>query len=169
MGWVYIDNAIPGQIDAGRSLPYVNDGTAWQEVDSVAVLSSWGQIEIGDGVYDWRLVDQAVDFWTQEGKEIHLRLSTDPMVISPLDFMSGVPEWLYDRGLPYMLREEAGVIIKYPDYRHPLYFPHLKRFLNALAEHFRNNPAVTLIDLRGYGTWGEWHSGHEYEQSGGKA
>jgi len=161
MGWVYIDNAIPRYLDAGRSEPYILDGSAWGEVSNVAVLSSWGALEPFEGLYDWSLVDQAVEYWASRGKRIHLRISTAPMVMPWSDFNVGPPEWLYEKGLPYMTREEVGAVIRYPDYRHPLYFEHLERFLAALADHFGDHPAIDLVDLRGYGTWGEWHSGHD--------
>ena len=161
MGWVYIDNAVPGHVDAGRSVPLVRDRTVWGEVDNVAVLSAWGLIEREPGVYDWSLVDQAVDYWSRQGKTIHFRLSTDPMVIAQIGVNHGPPDWLYEMGLPYMVREEVGVDIRFPDYTHPLYFPHLERFVNAFAERYKDHPAVELVDLRGYGTWGEWHSGHD--------
>ena len=40
MGWWYIDNAIPGHMDAGRSIPYIKNGTSWELVDHVAILSA---------------------------------------------------------------------------------------------------------------------------------
>ncbi len=163
-GWWYIDNALPGQLDAGRSLPYVEDGTAWGEVDAVAVLSTWGQIETAEGVFDWSLVDESVDFWASKGKRIHFRLSTEPMLMPHIGYVTGVPEWLYEAGLPYEEKDSGGwgaaSVCKYPDYNHPLYFPSLTRFLKAFADRYGPNPAVEVVELLGYGTWGEWHSGH---------
>jgi hypothetical protein len=163
-GWWYIDNALPGQLDAGRSLPYIEDGTAWGEVDAVAILSTWGQIETAEGVFDWSLVDEAVDFWASKGKRIHFRLSTEPMLMPHIGYVTGVPEWLYEAGLPYEEKDSgswgAASLCKYPDYTHPLYFPHLKRFLKAFADRYGPYTAVEVVQLLGYGTWGEWHSGH---------
>jgi len=166
MGWWYIDNAIPDQIDAGRSLEYIRNGTPWEMVDHVAILSAWGAIEREKGVFDWNLVDQAVEFWAAQGKKIHFRVSTDPMIMPHVGFVIGAPEWLYDLGVPYKLKDGAGwgkeSECKYPDYTHPTYLTYLRRFLAEFAGRYKDHPAVEVVQLCGYGAWGEWHSGFDY-------
>jgi len=166
MGWWYIDNAIPGHMDAGRSLPYIKNGTSWELVDHVAILSAWGAIEVEPGRFDWSLIDEAVEFWTSQGKRIHFRISTDPMIMPHVGFVIGAPQWLYDLGVPYKVKDGAGwgkeAECAYPDYTHPLYVTHLKRFLAEFSGRFKDHPAVELVQLMGYGAWGEWHSGYDY-------
>jgi hypothetical protein len=48
------------------------------------------------------------------------------------------------------------------DARDPIYLDRLAKFLRAVANHFGDDRPVTLIDLRGFGLWGEWHSGFKY-------
>jgi hypothetical protein len=49
------------------------------------------------------------------------------------------------------------------DARDPYYLARLEKFLAAVAAHFApDRRPVTLIDLRGFGVWGEWHSGFRY-------
>ena len=54
-----------------------------------------------------------------------------------------------------------------PDYivldaRDSYYLDRLDKFLSAVAQHYNRERPVTLIDLRGFGVWGEWHSGFRY-------
>ncbi|MFA6241250.1 MAG: DUF4832 domain-containing protein [Candidatus Hydrogenedentales bacterium] len=162
MGWVYIVNAYPHYTDEGRSIPFLKDGTAWGKVDAVAVLSDWGALEPREGIYDWSLIDRAVEFWSGIGKKIHLRIATDGMITNGrMEGTGGAPAWLYDLGVGKMTREEWGRQIAFPDYTNPLYMARLRAFLKALADHLRPFDSIEAADLRGYGMWGEWHSGHD--------
>lgn len=76
-GWVLIDHAVPGEIDAGQSLPRVADGSAYEWFQDVAVLSTWALVEPQPDRFDWGLMDQAMAFWAAQGKRLHLRFSTD--------------------------------------------------------------------------------------------
>jgi hypothetical protein len=49
-----------------------------------------------------------------------------------------------------------------PDARDSYYRERLAKFLRAVNEHYAGKRPVTLIDLRGYGVWGEWHTGFKY-------
>ena len=163
MGWYYIDNCYPGVVDAGRSLPYIQDGTAWQEIGIIAVLSDWAAIETADNVYDWSLLDQSIQFWSSKGKTIRLRFATDTMITNGrLVEDSGCPQWVYDLGVPYMTRDEWGINIRIPDYTHAIYQQKLTEFCQAFADHMAQYDNIECIDVRTYGTWGEWHSGYDY-------
>jgi hypothetical protein len=48
------------------------------------------------------------------------------------------------------------------DARNTLFQQRLKAFLSAVNKHFDTSHPLTLIDLRGFGLWGEWHSGFRY-------
>src|SRR5262249_27699962 len=42
------------------------------------------------------------------------------------------------------------------------YLERLTKFLDAVEKHFGRERPVGLVDLRGFGLWGEWHSGFKY-------
>lgn len=156
MGWVFIDNAIPGHNDEGRTGSY-------PDIDNVAVLSDWAEMEPTEGNYNWTMVDNAINYWVGQGKRIHFRMSSDTMVIIPYaGYQNGCPQWLYDAGVPYQTRAEQGYNIKFPDYTNSLYMPKLTNFVSAWANRYKGNVNLDLVDLRGYGMWGEWHSGHDF-------
>lgn len=167
MGWVLYENypidSRPGGSSTLVNLPQVNfDG-----VDSVAIMFSWADIETGDGTYDFSKTDYAYDYWAARGKQIQLRLSTAPLLwwsnLSPPAGM-GVPDFVL-RHMPAeakQIRRTEGLAYTVVDARNPYYLSRLARFLAAVNDHFNAKRPVTLIDLRGFGLWGEWHSGFRY-------
>lgn len=152
-GWALIDHAVPGQIDAGASVDLCEDGTTFAWYPNTAVLSTWAQVELEPGKFNWSLMDQALDYWAGAGKTLHLRFSTEDFGNIP-----GMPRWLRDMGVPV---QERGHQL-FPDYTHPVYLDRLERFLAVFGEKFFGDPRIETVDLRAYGNWGEWHSGYHY-------
>ncbi len=153
-GWVFIDHAVPGQMDAAKSVGEVQDGTPYEWYENVAVLSTWAHVEPKPDTFDWSLMDECIATWASLGKRIHLRFSTEDFNIIP-----GCPRWLFDMGVPATKREHR----LFPDYTHPLYLERLGKFLAAFAEKFAQDPRIETVNLQGYGDFGEWHSGADYE------
>lgn len=153
-GWVMIDHALPGELDAGKSVERVRDGTAYEWFPNVAVLSTWAAVEPRRGEFDWSLMDKALAYWGGLGKTLHLRFSTENFGTIP-----GCPDWLFALGVPRFVDGEKH---SFPDYTHPVYREELRRFMAVFGRRFCNDPRLGSIDLRAYGEWGEWHSGHGY-------
>lgn len=167
MGWVLYENypidPRPGGSSTLVNLPHENfDG-----VDSVAIMFSWADIETRQGEYDFSKADDAYDYWSRRGKQIQLRLSTAPLLwwsnLTPPAGM-GVPDHVLHHmpGTAKQIRHAEGLAYAVVDARDPYYLARLARFLAAVNEHFNEKRPVTLIDLRGAGLWGEWHSGFAY-------
>ena len=154
MGWVIHHNAISGKKDQ-------NEPEHYENLDNVALLSDWAVLEPEEGVFAWERLDASVAKWTALGKKLQFRISTDPMLYDGK--AEGAPEWVYDRyGVPSQTLLEDGYLVKYPDYRNPVYLEKLRNFLNALADRYGGHPDLETVDLRGYGAWGEWHSGFQH-------
>src|ERR1035441_4979047 len=76
----------------------------------------------------------------------------------------GVPDYVLarmDRGEKQTrwMDNDAYVVV---DTRNTFYRKRLRAFLRAVEKHFCGRRPVSLIDLRGFGAWGEWHSGFRY-------
>lgn len=153
MGWVT-------HVYCGEEKDY-NEVDAREYIDNVALLYTWAQIEKEEGVFDFSAVDAKVDYHTSRGQYIHFRISTDPMIYNGA---FGVPNYVFDKyGVKFFERDDYGCVARFPDYLDENYLFCLKRFLNAFKEHYRDNTYVLQVDLRGYGEWGEWHSGYLHE------
>ncbi len=170
MGWIYYENAMK-YVYENASLMTAEDRLGYfdewnerlgEECTDVAVMSAWGQIEgSAEGVYDWTYYDEAINYWTSKGKSIHLRFCTDNLLF--MGVSSPAPQWLStEYGVPFMEKQYEGVKCYYPDYNNEIYQEKLGNFLQVFADRYKSNPNIKSVDLRGYGLWGEWHSGYNY-------
>ena len=155
MGWVihtYVDESIKDYND-------VDD--IYNKCDNVALLYMWNKLEPNEGDYRFDILDKAIAKFTKLNKNIHLRISTDPMIYLGAN---GVPEWVFEKyNIKYQTRDDYGCVAKYPDYLNPIYLEKMGNFLKALANNIKKYDNILQIDLRGYGEWGEWHSGYMHE------
>lgn len=153
MGWV-------SHVYCGDTVDY-NDVEEVKYVDNVALLYTWSEIEIEEGVFDFSKIDEKIEKYTSRGQYIHFRISTDPMIYNGA---KGVPNWVFEKyNVKYFERDDYGCVAKFPDYLDKNYQRCLKNFLDKMAEKYGDNKNILQIDLRGYGEWGEWHSGYLHE------
>jgi hypothetical protein len=166
MGWVLYENYPLDQSPGSATLRALPAET-FPEADAVALMFSWQDVERREGEYDFRKADFAYEYWRERGKSIQLRLSTETLVwwsshTPPAG--KGIPDYVLAEIPPErkQTRTSDGHAQTYVDGRDPFYLERLTKFLTATAAHFSGARAVSLVDLRGFGKWGEWHSGYAY-------
>jgi len=168
MGWVLCENypldQRPGP--SGSSNITVLPSYNFPGVDCVTLMFAWSDVETSEGVYDFSKVNYAYDYWSSRDKKIQLRMSAESLLWWN-DFTPpagvGVPQYVLD-GLPAgdkQVRNAWGHDYTVVDARNSYYLSRLAAFLQAVETNFSTRP-VELIDLRGFGLWGEWHSGFLY-------
>ncbi len=165
MGWVLYEN-YPIDQGAASTLATMPDAD-WSGVDHVAIMFSWADVEREPDVYDLSKVDYAYDWWQQRGKGLQLRMSTASLLWwNNAGRGTGVPQYVLDRMPPEQkqVRQCEGLSYTDVDTRNAYYRERLKRFLQVVAAHFApdGDRPVSLVDLRGFGLWGEWHTGFQY-------
>jgi hypothetical protein len=173
MGWVLYENHVvdsgAGDSGAGGSSTMLTlPGESFPGVDEVAVMFAWSDVEHRAGEFNFDKVDRACDYWRKLGKRIQLRMSTESLLwwnarTPPTGV--GIPESVLHE-IPAdqkKIRKTDGVEYTVVDARNGQYLDRLDRFLAAVAKHFGDDRPVTLIDLRGFGVWGEWHTGYPYK------
>ncbi|MCC7491750.1 MAG: DUF4832 domain-containing protein [Fimbriimonadaceae bacterium] len=154
-GWGIVEYVDDPQL--GRERVWPAGQAPWPDYAVVQLLFTWAGLEPSPGQLDWSPVDRLIDFWSGHGKQIVLIGSTESY--GPRPGFGGCPEWLYQQGVPRWRDPEGN---SFPDLRHPLYRQRLRLFLQAYADRYATRPEVELIALRGYGMYGEWHSGFPY-------
>jgi hypothetical protein len=167
MGWVLYENYPLDQRQGGASTLVTLPNETFPEVDYVALMFAWSDVEVAEGKYDWSKVDFAYNYWRQRGKQIQLRMSTESLLwwthATPPSGL-GVPGYVAGRlgTAKVQVRECEGIPYTLVDARDPYYLERLDRFLAEVRAHFNASRPVTLIDLRAFGLWGEWHTGYQY-------
>ena len=155
MGWVILEEPLYGGLP---SLGY--EGT-FPEVKSISLSTGWSCFEETPGDYDWSVMDETIEYWVSQGKTINLRLCTDGLTLNQ-GVINGCPAWLFEE--PYNVPQIVNNGEIYADLSSSVYQEELRKFLAEFAEHY-NSPeypyrdAIEVVELRGYGMVGEWHSG----------
>jgi hypothetical protein len=167
MGWVLYENFPLDPNPHGSSTLLTLPNERYPGVDAVALMFSWEDVEKQPGVYDFSGVDEAYDYWKRCGKQILLRMSTTTLMwwaTAQPPAGRGAPKYVLAHLRPdeKQIRSMDGTPYTVVDLRDSYYQHRLKRFLRAVAAHFSGPRAVDLVDLRGFGAWGEWHSGFRY-------
>lgn len=160
IGWVILEEpTYGGHIDIGSSgdLP---------EASLASLSTTWFHIETREDYYDWTMCDQAVNYWNSTGRRVMLRISTDSCVW-PYTYNAS-PAYLFEKynvGYEWVPYTDSGPVTtaRVTNLSDPVYLLRLEKFLNALYEHYKDNPMVDTVEIRGFGMWGEWHHGYTYE------
>jgi hypothetical protein len=153
MGWILLDVAEPGRQDKGSTGTY-------PLVQNIGILTGWSKLEPREGQFNWSTLDNMINYWVGKGKRIQFRISTDDFPY--YGSMYGCPSWVYDAGVPSQTKPADGGI-RFPEYTNSIYQEKLKNFLTAYANRYSTLQSLDAVDLRGYGEWGEWHSGYAYD------
>src|SRR6185436_16894289 len=95
MGWVLYENYPLDQQPHGSSTMVVLPDQTFPEADGVALMFAWRDIEVTQGRYDFSKVDKAYDYWAARGKEIQLRMSSEPLMVGPSG-NAGAPPYVLD-------------------------------------------------------------------------
>lgn len=168
MGWCVYENYPLDRNPHGSSTLLTCPNEDFPGVDYVALMFSWADIEKSEGVYDFTNADFAYDYWRKRGKKMMLRMSAESFLwwnFANPPSGQGPPDYLVQR-LPADQRETrtlSGIPYVVLDARNQYYRKRLEAFLHETTHHFSWKRPVELIDLRGFGVWGEWHHGYIFD------
>jgi hypothetical protein len=72
--------------------------------------------------------------------------------------------WVFNTyKVPYQTRNIYGLEAYFPDYLNAVYQEKVYHFIDTLTKRYMDNKNIVQVDLRGYGEWGEWHSGYMHQ------
>lgn len=113
----------------------------------------WSKLEPLQGQYNWNAIDQDMKPWVDNHKRVILRVATsgwsqwDPSLGSG----NATPQWVYDSGVQSVTEVDHSV---HPQYWNPKFLSAYQDFIQALAQHYDNNPNIAAIQM-GVGDGGE--------------
>lgn len=96
MGWVLIENNPLDQNPKGSSTLLVLPDDDFADVEYIALMFTWADVETAQDVYDFNRVNYAYDYWKAKGKRIHLRMATESFLWWR-DSGLGMPQYLRER------------------------------------------------------------------------
>ena len=166
-GWIVYDDGL-------GSFMHVSD-RCWDLATVGYCRFNWSDIETADGVYDWSMVDFALNQCKNDGKTFAFGvMACDPTSLK--DYCT--PKFILD------MDDVNDLALPVPNYNYPLpgggyqimpkhvvdfsnpgegYYRECTQLAQALRERYGDNPAIEYIDIRNFGSWGEnshgWLSG----------
>lgn len=164
MGWVILEEPLWG------GLPSLGYKGTFPEVKSISLSTGWSVFEETPGNYDWTVMDETIEYWVKQGKTINLRLCTDGLELNQ-GVVNGCPAWLFEE--PYNVPKVVNNGDIFADLSSKVYQEELRKFLTEFAGHYTSEDypyrdAIEVVELRGYGMVGEWHSGWNTYNSSAK-
>jgi hypothetical protein len=112
----------------------------------------WSELEPKQGQFNWKVIDDAMKPWTDNGKNIILRVSTSGWrKWRPPFSQKGTPQWVYDMGVSSVTEVDQAVK---PQYWNPHFLSSLNSFVQALAARYDSNAHIVVIEV-GVGDGGE--------------
>ena len=150
-GW----STMGGKGSFDQTDPVVNIG-------SVYCRYTWAQLEPEEGRYDWKRLEDQLDFAASKGLPASFRV----MCASRHDGTGWpTPEWVFNKGAkddpfvtPKIVRGKATNIVHHtPIFDDPVFMDAHRRFIKALAARYDGDPRLAGLDLGSFGHWGEWH------------
>lgn len=109
----------------------------------------WKDIEPEDGVYDFSLIDEALERAKAAGQHVMLRLM--PHTTRP---DQDIPDWLAAR-IPHPERPATERVKESPT--HPEFFRRFADVSRKFGERYDGNPQIMAVDIAYTGSWGEGH------------
>ncbi|CAN5907572.1 DUF4832 domain-containing protein [soil metagenome] len=136
----YVANPGMGWQDARRADPRFD-----QTVEYLRPTEGWAALNPAPGVYDWSIVDEALDGADERGNLLGLRIYT---MRHPRSDGHKLPSWVLGAG--------ATLIDGEPDYSNGVYQDRWATFVEALRDRYDGDPRIAFIDISGYGNYNEW-------------
>ena len=137
---------------------------------SIICRPLWSEIEPAEGVYNWTLIDEKIEYAKNNGLRVAIGIqpaynNKGSMNGSRAQYVikQAAPLWLFDNySCPYTTAyydspDLGRVTAKVPVWDSDIYLEKMGNFINAFLERYNGNPTVSYVDMRTYGNWGEWH------------
>lgn len=120
---------------------------------------SWVQLEgATQGSYDFTIFDQNVSAAIADGQKFSFGI----MTVNPDTTTLYYPKYLHNLMQSEPVKDWQKNSVWIPNWNSPSYLSHYEALCKAINDHITAKgwqKIINYIDIRGYGSWGEWHSG----------
>ena len=133
----------------------------WNDFEHASVgfqYIKWNVFEPTEANYDFDAVEDIINRAGSTGRHVILRLFTDWYGQDPIS--DGAPSWLASTyGVErFQYTNEDGNTKYITNYNHPDYINKALLAIQALANHYDDDPRIYTFQLGVLGYWGEWHT-----------
>ena len=149
----YLDNGLVSYDIHYENSEYFEDVPG---LSNIYIRIPWSVIEPEKGIYDFSVIDGAIEKFRRVGKQISLRFTA-----SETGHVYATSKWVFDEGAKIHWWGYDGNTHSYsmPYFDDPIFLENLDVFLGEVARRYDGNPNIAYIDVGSLGIWGEGHTG----------
>ena len=153
----------------------------WRPDDDYASVGfqyiEWGKFEPKDDEFDWEYVEEVLNREGSKGRHFILQFVIDwdawGLQEPQGDSHYKGPKWLLDQvgeeQGPADVDDPESRITRATRYNNPVFIEEATEAINALVEHYRDDPRAFVMQAGLLGYWGEWHTFPREDWSPNKA
>jgi len=131
-------------------------------MDHIYIRLSWAYLEPEEGNFNWDIIDNIIDKWTEKGLKIAFRISCRETGSDRIEQQYATPKWVMEAGAKgdyYLKGKKMGPDGPWePVFDDSVYLEKLENFLKIFAARYDGNPWLRYIDIGSIGDWGEGHT-----------
>ncbi|WP_214072360.1 DUF4832 domain-containing protein [Mucilaginibacter sp. dw_454] len=141
------------------------DATYADNVNTGYIRYDWADIEPGNGVFNWKLIDDQIQQYKAAGKKFSFGImcaNTSRSSDTPDGGQYVTPKWVFNMGAKSRTVttdfDPANPIVQViPVWTDAIFLAALDKFILQLGLRYNGNKDIAFVDIRSYGNWGEQH------------
>jgi len=131
-------------------------------MDHIYIRLAWAYLEPQEGEFNWDIIDNIINKWTEKGLKISFRISCKETSTDRIEQQFATPKWVMEAGAKgdyYRRGKKVGPDGPWePVFDDPVYLEKLENFLRAFAKRYDGKPGLRYVDVGSIGDWGEGHT-----------
>jgi hypothetical protein len=131
-------------------------------MDHIYIRLAWAYMEPQEGKFNWDIIDNIINKWTEKGLKISFRISCKETSTERIEQQYATPKWVMEAGAKgdyYRRGKKVGPDGPWePVFDDPVYLEKLENFLRAFAGRYDGKPWLRYVDVGSIGDWGEGHT-----------
>ena len=131
-------------------------------MDHVYIRLSWAYLEPEEGKFNWDIIDNIINKWTEKGLKISFRISCKETSTDRIEQQFATPKWVMEAGAKgnyYRRGEIVGPDGPWePVFDDPIFLEKLENFLRVFAARYDGKSWLRYVDIGSIGDWGEGHT-----------
>jgi len=131
-------------------------------MDHIYIRLAWAYLEPEEGKFNWDIIDNIINKWTEKGLKISFRISCKETSTDRIEQQYATPKWVMEAGAKgdyYRRGKKVGPDGPWePVFDDPVYLEKHENFLRAFARRYDGKPWIRYVDVGSIGDWGEGHT-----------
>ncbi len=131
-------------------------------MDHVYIRLSWAYLEPEEGKFNWDIIDDIINKWTEKGLKISFRISCKETSTDRIEQQYATPKWVMEAGAGgdyYRNGKKVGPDGPWePAFDDPVFLEKFEDFLKTFAARYDGKSWLRYVDIGSIGDWGEGHT-----------